>query len=397
MNVAGGAFARTTSSAREGRAELHERLLSRRAEIERALLNRVYGISDPSGISDPGYVAGLRAAVAAALDYALAAIERGDERVPLIPPILLVQARIAARMGISLDTVLRRYFAGYALLSDYLLDEAEKGEVLVGPALKDLLRTQAVLFDRLLALIGTEHSREVEATRSTTDERRAERIERLLAGEPLDTSELDYDFDGHHLGAIAAGDGAAEAMRELAGSLDCRVLLVRRGEGVVWLWLGARRKLDPVELESKASTEWPGELPLAIGEPAEGLAGWRLTHQQARAALQVAIAKSEGLVRYADVALLASMLQDDLLTASLRELYLVPLEAERDGGAALRATLQAYFDSGRNVSSAAAALGVSRRTVANRLHTVESRLGRPLDTAIPSLEAALQLDALGAS
>jgi DNA-binding PucR family transcriptional regulator len=100
------------------------------------------------------------------------------------------------------------------------------------------------------------------------------------------------------------------------------------------------------------------------------------------------------VVRYADVALLASMLRDELLVTSLRELYLDPLEEERDGGAVARQTLKAYVAAERNVSSAAAALGVSRRTVGNRLRMIERRLNRPLPAMIAAIEAALHLDAL---
>jgi hypothetical protein len=387
---------RTPAALDRIRARIHERLEGRRAEIESALLNRIYGISDPSDIDDPEYLEGLRTAVTAALDYGLTAIERGDERAPPVPAVLLVQARTAARIGISLDTVLRRYFAGYALLGDFLLEEVENGGLLSGSALKSLMGTQAALFDRLLAGVSEEYSRAAQQGRGTTEERRAERVQRLLAGELLDTSDIEYDFDAHHLGAIATGEGAYEAIRDLAGSLDCRPLLVRRDESVVWAWLGARRNLDPCELETLASERWPAQLPLAIGEPAQGLFGWRVTYQQARAALPIAIRRGEGLVRYADVALLASMLQDDVLSTSLRELYLLPLEAERDGGDALRETLEAYLASGRNVSSAAAALGVTRRTVSNRLRAVEVRLNRPLGRAMPALEAALQLRELKA-
>jgi hypothetical protein len=41
-------------------------------------------------------------------------------------PILLVQARLAARSDVSLDIVLRRYFAGYSLLGDFLVGEADR-------------------------------------------------------------------------------------------------------------------------------------------------------------------------------------------------------------------------------------------------------------------------------
>lgn len=375
------------------RGRLHERLETRRAEIESALLNRAYGISDPSGIDDPEYREGLRTAVTASLDYGLAAIERSDERAPSVPAVLLVQARTAARLGVSLDTVLRRYFAGYALLGDFLLEEAEKGG-LMGSGLKSLMGTQAALFDRLLAVVSDEYARAAETKRGTAEERRAERVQRLLAGEPIDTSGIDYDFDGHHLGAIATGEGAYEAVRELAGSLDCRPLVICRDEGVVWAWLGSRRGLKPVELEKLASDRWPTHLPLAIGEPARGISGWRFTYQQARAALPIAVRRTEGLVRYADVALLTSMLQDDLLCTSLRELYLAPLAEGRDGGVALRETLRAYFAVGRNLSSAAAQLGVSRRTVANRLRSAEAMLDRPLGPVMTQIEAALVLDDL---
>ena len=93
------------------RASLGERLQVRRAEIEQAILTRVYGVSDTSGISDPEYAEGLRVAVSVAVGHGFTAIQHGDERTPPVPPALLLQARTAARLGVSLDTVLRRYFA----------------------------------------------------------------------------------------------------------------------------------------------------------------------------------------------------------------------------------------------------------------------------------------------
>jgi DNA-binding PucR family transcriptional regulator len=89
------------------------------------------------------------------------------------------------------------------------------------------------------------------------------------------------------------------------------------------------------------------------------------------------------------------MLGDDLLTTSLRRLYLAPLSDERDGGAVLRETLRAYFAADRNGASAAAALRVTRQTVNNRLRVIEERLERPLSACATELEAALRLDDLG--
>jgi DNA-binding PucR family transcriptional regulator len=82
---------------------------------------------------------------------------------------------------------------------------------------------------------------------------------------------------------------------------------------------------------------------------------------------------------------------------SLRQLYLEPLAGERDGGEVLRETLRAYFEAERNVSSAAAALGVKRHTVTNRLRAAEEKLGRSLNVCAGELDVALHLEDLGSS
>jgi hypothetical protein len=316
---------------------------------------------------------------------------RGEQSAPPVPDILLAQARLAARSGVSLDTVLRRYFAGHTLLDDFMVEEAEREE-LFGPAeLKSLLRSQAAIVDRLLAAVSKAYTEEAERRPKNAERRKAERIERLLAGEPLDTTELAYDFGGWHLGMVLAGPGAEETILCLAKSLDCLLLTIGRDEGVLWAWLGCKRKLDAGELQRLASAKLSHGVSLAIGEPGEGITGWRLSHCQARAALSVGLRREEPVVRYADVALLASMLHDDLLASSLQELYLKPLEREHDNGEGLRRTLRAYLAAGRNVSSAAAALGVKRHTVTNRLRTIEKRIGRPIDKCMGEIDAALRL------
>jgi hypothetical protein len=363
-------------------------LQAHRPEIEQVALDRAYSLSDPTE-SDPMYLKGLRAALSAAIGHGLAVVERGEERSPPVPQALLSQARLAAQSGVSLDTVMRRYIAGNALLGDFLLREADNAE-LRGAQLQRVVRDLAAAFDSLLTSVTDEYMREARSRPSSTRERGEVRVHRLLKGELLDTSELPYDFDAWHLGALIAGPGAEKATRDLATALGRPYLLIRGGEGIIWAWLGGRRRIDPLELDPIASTSSP-QTSLAVGEPARGLAGWRLTHRQARATLPIALRRPESVVHYADNALLASALQDDLLATSLREQYLVPLSGERDGGETFRATLRAYFSANRNISSAAATLRVSARTVRNRLCTVEERLGRPLSTFLPEIETALRL------
>jgi PucR C-terminal helix-turn-helix domain len=370
------------------------RLRERRGEIEQALLARMYAIAEPSETADPDYVEGLRAAFGVALDYGLAAIELGEERTPPPPPTLFWQARLAARNGVSLDTVLRRYFAGYTLIGDFLIGEAE-GE-LPPSSLKRLLRTQAVIFDRLLTAVSEEYTREAASPPRSSGDRHVKRVQRLLAGELVDTSGLAYNFQGHHLGAIATGSGAAEALQTVGRKLDCLFLIVPEGEEVAWAWFGGRCEIDAECFESVLISSWPARLTLALGEPERGLAGWRLTHRQARAALTIALRGPEHLVRYADVALLAATVQDDLVAAFLRKNYLAPLDRGRDGGSAARKTLRAYFAAERNISCAASALRISRQAVAKRLRAIEETLGCTIDSRAIELEAALRLDELEA-
>ncbi len=84
-------------------------------------------------------------------------------------------------------------------------------------------------------------------------------------------------------------------------------------------------------------------------------------------------------------------MNDELLRESLRDSYLVPLAAGRSASA-LKQTVRAYLETGRNASSAAATLGVSRQTVNARVRTAEELIGQPLVKCASTLEVALKLD-----
>ncbi|HET9198183.1 MAG TPA: helix-turn-helix domain-containing protein [Solirubrobacterales bacterium] len=379
-------------SGADARTMLAARLRERLPEIQTAVATRVYAIADPHEVADPAYVEGLKAALAAAVEYRLAVLEAGERRAPAVPEVLLAQARLDARDGVPLETVLRRYFAGNSHFGDFVVEEAEGTEV-PSAVLRELLREQATLGDRLLAAVSAEHAREAATRPANASERRRQVVKNLLAGELVDRSEIDYDFDGHHLALMAKGEGAEEAMRELASRLDRRLLIVRREEEAKWAcWLGGRRQLGADEALRALRDLDPRGVFVTLGEPGEALAGWRFSHLQAKAALAIAERRREPFLRYADVAVLASILRDDLAAASLRRIYLEPLAQSRDNGKVARETLRAYFEAERNISSTAAALGVDRRTVRNRLRSAEGLLGRPLRGSLADLEIALRLE-----
>ncbi len=374
------------------RSELVIRLRERLTEIEDAIFARARTLSESVGEEDPEYVAGLRATVSESLDFALAHIEKGEEWMGPIPSTAAEQARRSARAGVRLDTVLRRYAAGDRLLGDFIMDEADR---FPSQDLRKVLRTHGPQVDRLMAAVATEYMDEVARMRRSPTQRLAERVQRLVAGEsPADIGGLEYTFDAWHLGMIVKGVKAEACARSLAAGLDSQVLIVPRGSGIVWVWLGARRPLAAPDVERMLSDGVAGDASLAVGEPRSGLDGWRLTHREAQAAQEVMLRKPQRLTRARDVILLAAVLRDDALTRSLIETYLAPLEGHGDSGAVLRETLRAYFSAGLNAATAAAALTVDRHTVQRRLRKVEEALGRLLPDCHAELMVALSLEEL---
>lgn len=383
---------RQASAESAGVLALAERLKERRSEIEEAALLRVMSLAEPPRLSEAEYAQGLRRAVAVALDYGIEGIAKGESQLSAPPPELLAQARLAARNRVSLDVVLRRYVAGQALLGDFLMAEAQD---LPPTEAKRALRRLSAVLDRLLVAVSVAYEEESELRWRGVERHRAERIERLLGGEAIETADLAYDFEAHHLGILVQGTGAKELLESLARELDARLLTVQREDSLLWAWLGSKAgppdQAEALRLARQLAAE--GTF-VSLGEPAVGIAGWRLTHRQAEAALAVAQRGREPVVGYAEVALLASALRDELLLSSLRRLYIEPLEAERDGGEGPWEMLRAYFEAEQNVSSTAAALGINRGTVAKRLQLIEARLGRSLFTCVAELSVSLRMTQL---
>lgn len=377
----------------EVRISVIARLRLRSTEIEEAILARIRNVvPDPPGNEDVQYKEGQRAAVAAVLDYALTGIEHGEEWVGSIPSEAVAQAHRAARNGVGLGTILRRYYAANAELTDFVTQEADGGGLLgYGPAFRSVQRMQALLLDRVIVTVNKEYMREIERVDRSPEQRRVERVRRLLASELVDSTELGYDLGVWHLGVIGTGLGVGQAVRGMAAGLDSRLLCVAYEEQGVWAWLGGKRNAVVGDVERLLSAKWPAALSLALGAPAEGFEGWRNTHWQAQDALLVSLRQPQTFTLYADVAFLVPWLRDETRARWLVETYLSPLDNCGIPGAKLRATLRAYFDAGHNASAAGETLNVTRRTIRNHMNLIRQRLGPLLDERQAELELALRL------
>jgi len=376
------------------RRVIARRLRERVGELEEVILERLSSVAGAGSLQDNRPSPPPRAVLRAALDYGCHAIEREEGPLPPLPHPVIAQARTAGSIGLPLPTLLIRYLTGYSVFKDFVLKEQEVGGLPLGPPSRKLLSSIDLVFERLVRVVSQEYEREIQARAQSRESRHLTLITELLAGERM-TVPVSYDFDLRHIGVVGSGPGISSIIRDLAAALNSRCLVIHPSPDDVWAWLGTAEGFRAEHLIDLLPSSMPKEARIAIGEPAVALLGWRRTHRQAKAAFGVAAQGALPILRYAEVPLLASAAQDQLVQASLREIYLAPLTSGGDDGKTLRKTLRTYFAAGRNGSSAAAALGITRQTVALRLQTVEEKLGQPLAQCGDALHLALQLEELG--
>jgi PucR C-terminal helix-turn-helix domain len=372
----------------EVRDVLAARLELRRGEIEEAVLRRIAAIADAGNSEDPEYQVGLRLAVSVAVAFGITAIREGPEELPPVPTELLSQARTAAKHRIQIDTVLQRYIAGRSIFDRILLDEAANDRRFSRTAVTTLAASAAAALALVARAVSQEHSA-AKAKTGTPAQTHAAQLTRLLNEEPVRATDLEYDFSATHIGVIGEGSDVMNGLRRLATAVDGRLLTGHPEGSEIWAWIGMRQPLPRDELVRATRVCWPSGSLIGLGELGKGVAGWRRTHFQARVAFAQVGQLAARPTHYADVAVIHSIIQDDLLCSSLFHLYLAPLEAERDKGITLRETLRAYFAASRSIVSAASSLGVSRQTVASRLRQIEGLIGCSIPGCATELELAL--------
>jgi hypothetical protein len=373
------------------RSELAARLRERFGEIEESVFSKVRSVSGPLAGQPPDYVEGLRSTVVEGLEYGIGAIEHGQNWSAPVPIAAIAQAKRAARVGVSLSTILRRYTAGDRELAVYVREEAHG----LPPDLRqEIERTQGVPVDRLMEAVASEYWQEVERMKRSPTSGLEERIRRLLDGDV--TVDLDpyYELGSWHVGIIADEATAENAIHRLAKQFDARLLFTHHISTNPCAWLARRGGLDVDEIE-RFLTNQGATASFALGEARSGIEGWRLTHFEARVTFDATRHVRASIARARDVVLPAAVMRDPLLTEALLSSYVKPLDEDgEEVGADLRQTLRAYFSTGHHASAAAELLGVNRRTVANRLRAIESRLGQRIEDCHAEVHVALRLEAL---
>lgn len=208
-------------------------------------------------------------------------------------------------------------------------------------------------------------------------------------GNPFADARQAFDFDRYHLGVIVTGGGPHRTARGLAEAMD-RVVEIREHGTSWWVCLSGHEQISEGGMrELEGFVPEPG-LRMAIG--LEGFGEEGLCASFRRALWAQSLAGPElAVAPYADVAVeaLALWVEDDVRNFVGYELR--GIDDNSAGSRRLRETLDAYFACDLNAASAAAKLGVHHQTVANRLRTIEGRLGHPLRARTLELALALRL------
>ncbi|HEX7278310.1 MAG TPA: helix-turn-helix domain-containing protein [Solirubrobacterales bacterium] len=374
----------TVESIESALSHLSEQLRERAGELEEPIFDQMRRFSGAGEEAGAQVDEDLHAISHETVHYLLTCIQLEDEWSPSPPPLAIAEARRAAREGVELDDLLRKYVATDGVFAEFVL---ERFEDLPPSVLRVVLRGAGISASRLVADLAAAYLRELERARDSVSIRFERRVERLLSGESVSRiGEIAYDFDGWHIGLVVSGLDAAPAAKRIAAQAGRQALVLPHEERIAWAWLGGSYPLAYEQLE-RAVLACGDEISIAVGEAHRGLAGWRLTHREARAGFEVVATGRQRVVRARDVSLLVAILRNNELKESLRRNYGDPLRDPE-----LRRTVRAYFASGLNGAAAAAILSVDRHTVQRRLRRVEENLGRPLHACQAELKVALDLE-----
>ncbi|HEX6390060.1 MAG TPA: helix-turn-helix domain-containing protein [Solirubrobacteraceae bacterium] len=322
-----------------------------------------------------------------ALDYARAIVQR---RLPL--PVLLRAYRVG-----------HGYFWNIAsgVLSEQL--EERSRTAALDAASNFMFEYIDVMSDALVGEYQVERDRWVRTAAAI----RAETVREILDGhyehERAASSRLGYELRRTHVALILAGEaesqtrpgaaGLEHQATEAAAVLGCAdPLLIPAGAAVLWAWCGTFKPPTPAALAKLERYQPPAGVRMAVGRPAFGIDGFRVTHVEAAHASRFwDLGAPHGTTSYSSVEVI-SLLASDLPRA--RRFVggaLGALAEQSDAAAGLRSTLLCFLAHGCSHVQAAHELQMHQNTVYNRVRRAEELLGGPVTERRVELHTALML------
>ncbi len=353
------------------------------------------------------------ASCASNLEAALSMLRHGIPAARAEPPIAALEhARHMAAHGVSINATLRFYRLGHAWFWDLWVDALGK-KVPDGARLAAILRETSAFSFVYLDAISTAVSVELLAERDRRERRitaqREELVLRILAGEAVDAARaertLGLTLSAPHLAFTCWADGDPADLERTAAAFAAllgtgRPLLVAQGGAEIAGWQRLDTDApDAVRKAIAAAAELPPGVRVAVGTPGSGLEAFRAGHEEARRAARcarLAGSRAATITSFADIRYVDLLARDLPAARAFVAAELGGLAGGDERSEALRGFLTVLLEKEGDATATAAALGVHRNTVRQRLARAEELRGRPVTRNGAELRAALALtDALG--
>jgi DNA-binding PucR family transcriptional regulator len=346
----------------------------------------------PALESDPVLAAYTRDSTAANITrWVSAMVARPELPVSVdVPPQALDLARDVVRRGMERDALLSSYRLGqnvaWAAWMRAARDERLDGDDLIA-VLDAGSRSLFGYVDGVLSAIAMQMEHERDELIGGALARRRETVTLILDGAPIPearaSARLGYELARVHTAAVVWSDGTAleqgaleSAVGALAQSLAAsRPFLVPAGASAVWAWISGVAP-DPDQLRAAAEHVPPG-IRMTLGASLSGIAGFRDSHSEARAAQRLLVRAPGGpqFTTYADVQVVSLASQDAERAAAFVASTLGEL---RHADPELLETVRVYLQQDSNAARAAALLFTHRNTVLKRIGRADGLLPRPL-------------------
>jgi hypothetical protein len=315
------------------------------------------------------------------------------------PPAAIEYARRLAQRAVPVGELLRAYRVGQACFMQWCYAELA---VLASDlptsfaAARQLTESTFGYIDRVSEHVLTAYLRERDQWVRSTVAVRAAQVRSLLAGGPIEVKRVEpalgYRLRQHHLGIVAwveraaRGEGTLVELERMAGRLadristGARALFVSQDESsaLIWMPLGSERTLRTDVFDGPPPAA-EAAVRLAVGEPAEGPEGFRITIREALRAHAIALTAgpvAPRVIRFAEVAPVALLAGDIGAARSWVSRALGPLAADDDQSARLRETLHVFLSTGGSYQETAERLSLHKNTVFYRVRKAQEVRGR---------------------
>lgn len=340
----------------------------------------------------------------------LTVVSRGEPATEVAPPQAgLEMARRLAQQNFPITAMLRAYRLGQAAFQQELITRVVASRADAEEIASAAMALTAVAFN-IVDLISEQVVAAYQAERDDWMRQRnavrLARINALLASRTPDAGDtetaLGYGLDGHHLAVVFwCGPDVDESHRlntleRLVPRVAAAIgnprpaLVVAPDAATLWAWFPTPAPSVPAITEVLAPVP---EVFAAVGDPAAGLAGFRLSHQRARQAQAIALAADpEHRLQVTAGSLLGPLTLLALAPESAADWVqsvLGELAEDDEAHARTRETLWAYLSSGGSLATAAAELHLHKNTIQYRIRKAEEARGRSLQEGRLEVEVAL--------